>query len=59
VKLGSYDITGRLVTTLVNGWREAGTHEVTFGGSSLPLGIYIHRIQTGDWQANGKMVLVK
>jgi len=59
VKLGIYDVYGRLVTTLVNGWREAGRHEVTFDGFDLPSGIYIYRIEAGDWQASGKMVLVK
>ncbi|TKJ37231.1 hypothetical protein CEE37_14050 [candidate division LCP-89 bacterium B3_LCP] len=59
VKLTVYDISGRLVTELVNGWRDAGAHEVTFNGSELASGIYIYRIQAGDFSAAGKMVLMK
>ena len=59
VKLAVYDISGRTVTTLVDGWQEAGTHEVTFDGSGLPSGIYIYRLEAGDHAAGGKMVLMK
>jgi hypothetical protein len=57
--LGIYDISGRLVETLVDGWRSAGKHELTFDASDLPSGMYVYRIQAGDWSAGGKMVLVK
>jgi hypothetical protein len=43
----------------VNGWREAGRHEVTFDGSDLPSGIYIYRMEAGEWQGRGKMILLK
>jgi len=33
--LSVYDISGRLVAELVNGWRDAGVHEVTFDGAGL------------------------
>jgi len=59
VALRIYDTAGRLVATLVNGWREAGLHEATFDASGLPSGIYLYRLQAGDFQATGKMVLVK
>ena len=59
VSLKVYDTSGRLVTALVNGFRQAGAHEVTFDGSNLPSGIYLYRIQVGSWSAVGKMALVK
>jgi hypothetical protein len=59
VNMAVYDVSGRLVTILVDGWREAGTHEVTFDGSGLASGIYMYRIQAGGWTAAGKMVLLK
>jgi hypothetical protein len=59
VSLRIYDTAGRLVQTLVDGWRSAGTHELTFDASDLPSGMYIYRIQTGEWTESGKMVLVK
>jgi len=59
VNLGVYDLAGRRVATLVNGFRDAGNHEITFDGSDLPSGIYFYRIQASNWSDSGKMVLVK
>jgi hypothetical protein len=59
VNLQIFDISGRLVETLVNGQREAGQHEVTFDASKLASGMYLYRISAGEYQASGKMVLVK
>ncbi len=59
VNLTVYDIQGRLVAELVNGWRDAGYHEVTFDASHLASGVYIYRIQAGDFNAISKMVLMK
>jgi len=59
ISLKVYDTAGRLVATLVDGWREAGTHEVTFDGSDLPSGIYIYRLTAREFEASGKMVLLK
>ena len=44
---------------LVNGYREAGAHNVTFDASNLPSGIYLYRLEAGESQAIGKMVLLK
>jgi hypothetical protein len=54
-----FDIQGRLVTNLVDSWREAGEHEVSFDGSVLSSGVYIYRLTAGIFTAPGKMVLVK
>jgi len=59
VEMGIYDLGGRLVATLVNGWRDAGTHEVTFDGSGLPSGIYLYRLSASDFRTCGKMMLMK
>jgi hypothetical protein len=59
VHLAIYDISGRWVAELVNGWRAAGTHQVTFDGSGLASGIYIYQLQAGKFEASGKMVLMK
>ncbi len=59
VKLGIYDVQGRLVSTLVNGWQNAGSYEVNFDASGLASGIYIYHIEAGDFIASGKMVLMK
>ena len=59
VELSVYDVSGRLVMELVDGWRDAGVHEVTFNGSGLASGVYIYRMETGEYTAAGKMVLMK
>jgi hypothetical protein len=59
VSLKIYNTAGRLVTTLVDGWREAGTHEVTFDGSKLASGIYLYKLTCGQNPQTGKMVLLK
>ncbi len=59
VELTVYDISGRQVAELVNGWRNAGVHEVTFDGSDLASGVYFYRIDAGDFKAVKKMVMVK
>jgi len=59
VSLRIYDTVGRLVETLVDGWRDAGSHEATFDGSNLASGVYIYRLTAGVFTASGKMVLLK
>jgi hypothetical protein len=59
VSLKVYDTAGRLVTTLTDGWRQAGEHEVTFDGSKLASGLYFVRLQAGEFTAVQKMLLLK
>jgi hypothetical protein len=59
IKLKIYDTTGRPVSTLVDGWRNIGSHEATFDGSTLASGVYIYNLQAGGFQAAGKMLLLK
>jgi hypothetical protein len=54
-----FNLQGRLVATVVDGYRQAGYHEVTMDGSALASGVYIYRIQAGGFTASGKMVLMK
>jgi len=59
VSLAVYDVSGRKVVTLVDGYRDAGVHEVTFDGSGLASGVYLYRLEAGPHSAIGKMVLMK
>lgn len=59
VTLAVYDVSGRMVAELVDGWRDAGIHEVTFDGGNLVSGVYIYRLEAGYYTASGKMVLMK
>jgi len=59
VTLKVFDVNGRQVANLVNGWRNMGTHEVTFDASNLPSGVYLYRLSAGHHSATGKMMLIK
>ncbi|RPI18432.1 MAG: T9SS C-terminal target domain-containing protein [Ignavibacteriae bacterium] len=59
VKLTVFDALGRVVTTLVNETRKAGNHSVEFNASNLASGLYIYKIEAGDFTATKKMLLVK
>jgi hypothetical protein len=38
---------------------EAGVHEITFDASYLPSGVYIYRLQAGEYVENRKMLYLK
>jgi hypothetical protein len=59
VTLKVYDMIGREVATLVNGIKEAGSHEIKFDASSLPSGIYLYRIATDKFVETKKLALIK
>ncbi|MCX6641234.1 MAG: T9SS type A sorting domain-containing protein [bacterium] len=59
VQLTVFDATGREVATLVNGYRDAGSHQVTFDASKLASGVYLYQLSSGSQVASGKMVLMK
>jgi hypothetical protein len=54
-----FDTAGRLVTSLVEGWQEAGSHQVRFDGSNLSSGVYLYTLMAGSEVTTGKMVLMK
>jgi len=59
VVLKVYDVSGRHITTLVDGWREAGKYEASFDAADLSSGVYFYRLEAGLGTASGKMVLMK
>lgn len=59
VRLDVFDVTGRLVTAVVNEIVEAGTHHVSFDASGLASGIYLYRLWSGQETLVRRMVVVK
>jgi photosystem II stability/assembly factor-like uncharacterized protein len=59
VMLTVFDITGKEISVLVNGFLSAGSYEYNFSGKSLPSGMYIYKLFTNDFTAVKKMMLVK
>lgn len=54
-----YDITGRLVQTLVDSRQAAGKYSIQFNAQHLASGIYIIRMQSGNFTATRNMTLIK
>ncbi|MFZ2324732.1 MAG: T9SS type A sorting domain-containing protein [Ignavibacteriaceae bacterium] len=59
VTLKIYDILGSEIATLVNEEKPAGKYEVNFNASQLASGIYIYKIQAGNFISSKKMILLK
>jgi hypothetical protein len=59
VSLKIYNTLGEEVRTLVDEIKQAGNYEAEFNASELPSGIYIYRMQSGDYLSIKKMLLIK
>ena len=59
VTLKVYDVSGRLVKTLVNDFRTAGNYKVSFDGGGISSGIYFYKLESGQFTDVKKMILVK
>jgi hypothetical protein len=59
VSLKVFDMIGREVETLVNVNQKAGSYQVNFNASKLASGVYIYRLQAGDFTQSMKMMLLK
>lgn len=59
VQLQVFDITGRLISTLVDGDMTAGTHSIRFDAQGLASGIYIYRLNTTGYSMTRRMTLIK
>jgi len=59
VTLTIYNTLGQKIATLVNGIREAGTHNISFDGSNLISGIYFYKLESGNFVQVQKMILLK
>jgi hypothetical protein len=64
VTIQIYDVSGRLVATLLNSYKEIGRHRVEWNGknvsgSLVPSGIYFYRMRSAGYEATKKMLLVR
>jgi len=58
-RIDVYDLAGRRVATLADGWREAGAHAVVFAPEDLASGTYVYRVTAGAESATGKVQLLE
>ncbi|HUT63424.1 MAG TPA: T9SS type A sorting domain-containing protein, partial [Anaerolineae bacterium] len=59
VKVDVYSMNGQLITTLLNEYQETGWHSVDWYAYSHAAGIYVYKINTGNFTQTGKMTLLK
>ncbi|MCH9030046.1 MAG: T9SS type A sorting domain-containing protein, partial [Bacteroidetes bacterium] len=59
VTIKVYNILGEEVTSLVDEQKEAGRYQVQFNTGNLSSGVYIYRIDTGNFTASKKLILMK
>lgn len=59
INLSVFDVTGKLISELINSSLEPGSYEIDFEGSSLPSGVYYYTLSSNGYRETRKMVLLK
>ncbi len=54
-----YDVLGRQVATLHDGWLAAGTHELALDAVRLPSGVYLVRVEAGEHRFTEQVTVVR
>jgi photosystem II stability/assembly factor-like uncharacterized protein len=59
VKLQIFDLSGKVVATLVDAVKPAGNYEAQFAAAGLASGLYFYRLQAGGLVTTRKMLLAR
>ena len=59
VNLVVYNVTGRIVKTLVSAYQQAGIYSIPYHMQDNPSGIYFYKIRMGEYEAVRKMVKIE
>lgn len=59
VKISLFSILGTELGVITNSWLDAGYHIQKFDGSKLESGVYLYKIQAGDFVETKKMILIR
>jgi photosystem II stability/assembly factor-like uncharacterized protein len=54
-----YDILGNLIKTLIDEYEPAGKHEIIFDASHLSSGVYLYKLDAGNFSETKKMLILK
>lgn len=59
VSLKIYDLLGREVAALIDGFRNAGKYEASFNGNNISSGVYFYKLKFNGFEQTKKFMLVK
>ncbi|MBU1985231.1 T9SS type A sorting domain-containing protein, partial [bacterium] len=59
VSLSVYNVLGHRIAEIVNGYRDAGRHEVSFDATGLPTGVYWCKLEVNSFSTVRKMTLMR
>jgi len=59
VNISVYNVLGEKVTNIVNSLQKAGSYEVTFDATNFASGMYLYRMESGDFVSVKKMMILK
>ena len=59
VKLSVYDMSGRLISVLIDNKLNSGKYSVSFSGKELGSGVYFARLETPAYSSIIRMILIK
>jgi hypothetical protein len=59
IRLAVYDMLGREIGVLAEGYRNAGTYEADFSGAGLSSGVYYYALRAGTFFQVRKMTIMK
>jgi hypothetical protein len=54
-----YNMLGREIATLLNGYTTSGAHEVQFDATNLASGVYFYKLTSNNFSEEKKMMIVK
>jgi hypothetical protein len=54
-----FDIMGRKIETLFEGYQAAGIHKQSWDAEGIPSGVYFYKLNAGDLSEVRQMVLMK
>jgi hypothetical protein len=59
VKIDVFNLLGQKIKTILNRQMPIGLHEIEFTAQDLPSGVYLYRIEAGEFHAVRKMILLR
>jgi hypothetical protein len=59
VQIAIYDISGKMVSELTNGYMSAGSYPLVWNANNLSSGVYFIQMYSGEFASTQKIMLVK